>query len=294
MLSLALLMSAVDGWIPTLFEEEKKPIGSYGRFIGFGLGAFLAYNIFLLLNSKKWCKDFLNIDEPPLKSAFFLKCVAAYCVVTSILIIVFVSERVERKAKILKFSHITKAFKQIIKKPMTRKWIFVCMLKSFGVDGIVQIISTVLVKEDLNKEVLVMANTMACLPILLGTLVILKCLKKGKIMNSIYWLIWSGVFMAMLDVYTYYDFKKNGDKNTLWFSMASACLGGWMKCALWIFDTGQLSIMCDESLNVTHFATMQVLYNIANSAPYIIGVFLIGFIDFYIWAAFCLVYNVIF
>jgi hypothetical protein len=86
----------------------------------------------------------------------------------------------------------------------------------------------------------------------------------------------------------------NGDGNTLWLVFCSSLLAGWMKCALWIFDGGQVAIMCDESLNGTHFATMQFIYNVANAAPYMIGVFLVGFFDFYYWAAICIVYNFVF
>jgi len=151
---------------------------------------------------------------------------------------------------------------------MTKKWAILCCFKSFGLDGIVQILSTVLVNEGLDKEILVMAHTVSAVPILLGTMLLLKVLKKGKIMNSIYWLIWLGIFTAGVDFYTYHDYMTNGDKNSFWWLVASDLTNGWLKCALYIMETAQLSIMCDESLNSTHFASMQVIYNISNALPY--------------------------
>ena len=49
----------------------------------------------------------------------------------------------------------------------------------------------------------------------------MKVLKKGKIMITMYWIILIGILLSAIDVYTYYDYKKNGDKNTLWLSIIS-------------------------------------------------------------------------
>ena len=51
MISLAIFLVAIDAWINMMFEEEKKPLGSYGRFIGLAIGGFSAYNAFILLSS---------------------------------------------------------------------------------------------------------------------------------------------------------------------------------------------------------------------------------------------------
>jgi hypothetical protein len=266
-------MSAVDSWIATIFEEAKKPIGSYGRFIGFAFGHFTGYNIFIALSSKKFCNDYLGMEDPPWKASQFVLWVAIYCMVTMVGVMIFVAERVEVQQKVTKFSHITKAFKQIFKKPMTKKWVFLTMFKSFGVDGVLQCITTVLVKDGVKKETIVLAYTLSSIPVLIGTIIFTKFLKKGKMMISVYYLLWFGLTLTFLDIYTYHDFKTNGDGNTLWLVFCSSLLAGWMKCALWIFDGGQVAIMCDESLNGTHFATMQFIYNVANALPYIIGVF---------------------
>lgn len=129
---------------------------------------------------------------------------------------------------------------------------------------------------------------------MLGTIIIYKLLKKGRIYRSLYWILWLGLLFSFIDIYRYYDFKQNGEDNTIWFSIASDCLGGWVKTALFILETAQISAICDEKLNATHFATMQVIYNLSNALPYLLGTFLVGFISFYIWAFSCVGFGFIF
>lgn len=294
LLSLATYLTAIDAWINMMFEEKNKPLGSYGRFVGFAFGAFSAYNGFILMSSKEFCQDFLGQDNAILTTSMFAKIIAVYCVTSSLLVTFLVSEKLEKNPKVTSMRHICIAFKEIAKKDMTKKWIILCIFKSFGLDGIVQVLSTVLVNEGLDKEILVKAHTLSGVPVLVGTIFLCKVLKKGKIMTSIYWMIMAGIFLSAIDVYTYYDFKKNGDKNTLWIHLASDITLGWLKSGLFILETAQIAIMCDESLNSTHFAMMQVVWNVSNALPYLIGTFIIDFVSYYPWCALCAVYNIIF
>ena len=52
--------------------------------------------------------------------------------------------------------------------------------------------------------------------------------------------------------------------------------------------------MCDETLSSTHFAMMQVIYNISNALPYFIGTMLIDSVSYYPWCAIMAFYNIIF
>ena len=60
---LAIFLTAMDSWIPILFEEKDKIIGSYARWIGMAFGGFIGYNVFILLNSDKWCKKVFGLDS---------------------------------------------------------------------------------------------------------------------------------------------------------------------------------------------------------------------------------------
>ena len=104
----------------------------------------------------------------------------------SLLVFLFVSERVDKKPKVKKIRDIWEATKQIIKKRGTKVWMLVMTFKSFGIDLSLQIISTVLVNEGLEKEVLVMANFVSGIPILIGMVILQKCIKTGTIMKRLY------------------------------------------------------------------------------------------------------------
>ena len=282
MLALSVFLTAMDGWISFLFSEQDKAKGSFSRVVGFASGAFICYNVFILGSSDKWCTK-IGLEGKLFGVKPFIKVVAVYLFVSSMLIFCFVSEKVQINEKTQTISEILSAFRGMVKKPMARKWLIMCFLKTFGVDGIMQVISTVLVAEGLEKEVLTWANTVSGIPILLGAIPIYKMLEKGKIYGTIYWILWLCVPLAGLDYYTYYDFKTNGEKNTLWFSIAAAVFGGWAKATMFTLETAQVAVMCGDKLASTHFATFQVILNVANALPFLLGSFIIGFVRFEFW-----------
>jgi len=157
---------------------------------------------------------------------------------------------------------------------------------------VVQILSAVLVNEGLDKEVLIEAHTLAAIPILIGSMLITKFLVGGKIMKCYYPLIWLGIPCVAIDVYTYYDYTQNGDKNTFWLSFVSDITGGLLKCAWWILDSGQIAMMVDENINPSHFTAMQTYFNISNALPYFIGTMTLGFMSYYIVAILGTVYTI--
>ena len=57
---------------------------------------------------------------------------------------------------------------------MMKRWFFLSLFKTFGIDAIVQVLSTVLVSEGLDKEILIMAHTISGVPVLLGTVILYK------------------------------------------------------------------------------------------------------------------------
>ena len=290
---LAIYLSAIDAWVPLVFNDEQKAKGSFSRWIGFCLGAFIAYNGFILLNSEKWCKKYLGMESNLITTNGFIYFLISYCLVSIILVFIFVGERIDKNPKVTNFRKIWDATKMIFKKKGTKTWMVIVVFKTFGIDMCMQILSTVLVNEDLDKEVLVNAHTVSGIPILIGMIIIQKFIKKGRIMKANYWLIWLAIPIMALDVYTYYDFKQNGDKNTFYFSCASDIVGGWLKCAWWIFDSAQIAIMVDENMNSTHWAAMSTIYNIANAIPYLVSTMLLPAIGFYAISIIGLIYTLI-
>jgi hypothetical protein len=282
MIALSIFLTAMDGWISFLFTEEDKAKGSFSRVVGLGSGAFICYNFFILGSSDEWCTK-IGFDTKLFGIKPFIQVMSVYIFVSSMLVFCFVSEKVQINEKIQKISEILGAFRGMVKKPMARKWLIMCFLKNFGVDGIMQVISTVLVAEGLEKEVLTWANTVSGIPILIGAIPIYKILKKGQIYHTIYWILWLCVPLAGFDYYTYYDFKTNGDKNTLWLSIVAATLGGWAKATIFTLETAQVAVMCGDELASTHFATFQVILNVSNAMPYLLGSFIIGYVRFEIW-----------
>ena len=98
----------------------------------------------------------------------------------------FVSERVEKKPKVQTYREVCSALRQIMKKPLTKKWVCLMFFKRFGLDGPMTTLTTVLVSEDLPKEYSVEASLAAGFPILFCTFFLFICLKKGSMYRTIY------------------------------------------------------------------------------------------------------------
>lgn len=113
MAALSIYLTAIDGWISFLFTEEQKPKGTYARFLGFGCGAYMSYNFFSLFNSDKWCREKLDLKGKIFDKHHYILVLAAYCLVSSILIAIFVSEKYTVNPKVSKFKDVVKAFKSI-------------------------------------------------------------------------------------------------------------------------------------------------------------------------------------
>ena len=70
---------------------------------------------------------------------FFL----SYILVSSWLVFMFASERVEKDSKAITIGNVWGAVRQIFKKPVTKKWVLITMGKRMGLDGAMSILSIV-------------------------------------------------------------------------------------------------------------------------------------------------------
>jgi len=68
---MALQDIAVDGWVVTLLSDEYLSYGPMTQSVGLILGRLMAHNIFIPLNSVKYCNE--NIFSTP-REVFFLMC----------------------------------------------------------------------------------------------------------------------------------------------------------------------------------------------------------------------------
>jgi hypothetical protein len=163
--------------------------------IAIAVGGWVSYDVFTLLNSAEFCRQWLGKenDEVVWGTLPWMYFIMSYCLVTSWLVFMFASERVEKVSKVITIGNVWGAVRQIFKKPATKKWVLVTMCKRLGLDGAMSILSVVLVNEGLDKEFIVLGTTIAGPFILIGTFFLWFCLKKGSIMKTSYALCWLGI-----------------------------------------------------------------------------------------------------
>ena len=78
-INLATYWTAVDSWIPIIFPERLKARGSYGRWFGIASGGFIGNRIFILLNSKTFCRKIFNSEQQIIKKSEFLWFTIVWC-----------------------------------------------------------------------------------------------------------------------------------------------------------------------------------------------------------------------
>lgn len=253
-----------------MFPDRLKARGSYGRWFGVACGGWIANDVFTLLNSEQFCRRWLGKENGEViwPVTNFLYFIIIYCLVTSWVIFMFASERLDKVSKVTTGGNVWSAIRQIFKKPLTKKWIKLTMCKRLGTDGAMSILSVILVNEGLDKEFVVLGTTLAGPFILMGTFFLMFCLKKGRIMKTSYSVMWLGIPCIFMNIITYTWFKARGDEYIVYFLACAAVFRGWWWCTIWILDLGQMSIMCDENVNSTHWAAMNTIWNISNTLPY--------------------------
>jgi len=138
------------------------------------------------MNSEQFCREYLGKENDivvwPLTN--FLYFIIIYCLVTSWAVFMVASERMDKVSSVNTGANVWGAIRAIFRQPLTKKWVFITMLKRMGLDGAMSILSVVLVNEGLGKEAVVLGTTIAGPFILLGTFFLLFALKRGRIMKT--------------------------------------------------------------------------------------------------------------
>ena len=91
------------------------------------------------------------MDDKLLTSGFMARFICFYCQISTTLVFIFQAEKCEYNPKVKKLSDIWVAFKEIVKKKGTKKWMLLTLFKASGIDGISSTIWTIQISEDLKK-----------------------------------------------------------------------------------------------------------------------------------------------
>ena len=99
------------------------------------------------MNSEQFCREYLGKENDivvwPLTN--FLYFIIIYCLVTSWAVFMVASERMDKVSSVNTGANVWGAIRAIFRQPLTKKWVFITMLKRMGLDGAMSILSVVLV-----------------------------------------------------------------------------------------------------------------------------------------------------
>ena len=129
----------------------------------------------------------------------------------------FISEKNLKERKVGNYKQVCKAFWHVVQKKGAKIWIVLTFLKSAGLNICLASFKTIIVEKGLDKEILVEASTAAGPFVLIGSLFAFYVLTEGKLMKSIYWLVWIFIPMMYLDCFTIAYYTETHNQNhTFW------------------------------------------------------------------------------
>lgn len=147
----------MQAWSVTLFEDSKKTMASLAMQVGAAVGCFLSYNVFVIVNSKDWINQNLlddahEIDHSLISKKQWLWGLSVYCLFTIGIIHTFVSENVEKIPTATSIKIVLKIFGSILSKRMTKKWLYLCLVKYFAMYGFLRVWDPVMIRNGVPKE----------------------------------------------------------------------------------------------------------------------------------------------
>jgi len=103
---------AVDGWMLTILTPDYIPFGSSAESLGLMVGGFLAYNVFIPLNSTYFCNKYLfstSHTEPILTIGHFWMITAIFVFAVTFYVHFFVKEKTLKKHEVASFKDVVES-----------------------------------------------------------------------------------------------------------------------------------------------------------------------------------------
>ena len=258
-----------------IFETDDKSKGSMLLDMGWTIGGFLSYNLFVPLNRVNWLNKNIFTNNPiskPILSHSTMMLILAFCTITyGVTIFIFVGEKmiedhIERPNFLTLFKRIIKFFTT---ETMRNFLIFILLMRIFRF-FIIDTIGLKFITHGISKTTIVNIDTITFPLYIICSILFMKFMVKGKIMQ---WYSWMMIYAVMLVFATFLilkDLENNNSTNrTTWLLVIMSVLGRF--CVEGPFLMGFINLITPEEIGST-FITFQMCWqNITYLIPSTIG-----------------------
>lgn len=295
--NMAIIVVQIAGemWLLKIFDEENKSRGAMFINIGMSSGYLFGYNIFVPLNSVKWLNANIftknPISEPILTHRFFLMLIGAMFLSAAIFILLFVAEKkIENACNTPTLVGILKVFAKFFTHANMRNFlIYIVLAKTFYylINGSLDL---KLIEGGLSKAQLVNVNTLSFPVYLLASIVGMRWLVRGSIMQNFHIIV---ACLGMTSIFMYFlvqDLEHNGVTTRIpYLYFLITCIS--RSCLFEEYLMGYINTIASEEIGSTFITAILSVNNSAMQFPTSIGYAIAGRIpvssfDFY--AIFCI------
>lgn len=214
--SLSIQDVAIDAWILTIFEEEKRPKGGLAAWLGQTIGTFLAYNVFVIVNSSDLHSYLPYTTNDPSESfisnSLFMILAGLYILITTLAITILIAEE-KTKRSIETIFQVCEVSYKIGSKKGTLTWMAWVMLKYFGVCLFFKTYNYKMIDLQFKREWLVNISTITFPILIMVTSSTYKLLQKGKLNYYLFNALALSIPMMIYMMIVYHDFAQNQNSN---------------------------------------------------------------------------------
>lgn len=270
---------AAEMFIVKIFEADDKSKGSMLLDMGWTIGGFFSYNLFVPFNSVHWLNTYIYTSNPrtqPLVSHQAMVIFLAVATLTyGVLVFLFVGEKMiedhlERPSFHMLFRRIVRFF---TKETMRNFLVFILMMRIFR-SFVVDTIGLKFITHGIPKTTIVNIDTVTFPLYVFCSILFMRFMVKGKIMK---WYNWMMIYTVLLIFASFLALKdleslersQQGTGRTTWFLIILSILGRF--CVEGPFMMGFINLITPEEIGSTFITFMMCWMNLSYALPATLG-----------------------
>jgi hypothetical protein len=271
---------AGEMWVVKALEGTDKGVGSLIFDIGFSIGGFISYNLFVPLSSLKWLNDNIfksnPLSRPLIKASEMMAFMALIHLLFGLWILLMVAEKkTEHLHERMSFKRLFKLFPQLLANRHLRTVLIVIALqrgfRSLIVDGV----GLKFVDYNMSKATIANTDTYSFPFIFLAGWYLNKLMLRGRLMSKSFWMGVYGLCGLFIRFWVLNDFIERQDQSrSFWLFLTSSIFDrGFFETA---FPLGFVNMITPDEVGSTFLTLFTSWSNFTQTIPQTIGLRLIG------------------
>ena len=271
---------AGEMWVVKALDGADKGVGSLIFDIGFSLGTFISYNLFVPLSSLKWLNENIfksrPLSRPLMVPSEMMVFIAAIHLVFGLWIFLRVAEKkTEHLHERMSFKRLFKMIPQLFVNKHLRTVLFVIALQRFFRNLVNESIGLKFVDNNMSKATIANTDTYSFPFIFLAGHFLNKLMLKGGLMRKSSWMALYGLACMVMRFSVLQDFIERQDQErAFWLYLTvSVFERGFFETAL---PLGFVNMITPDAVGSTFITLFTSWSNLTQTLPSTIGLRLVG------------------